>query len=109
MAAAKKMFGTSSYYRVNCESMKSSRVFVVKFVDEKKNLLLKKSLMIFSVALMGRKKSGAVDYGVVRWICCDYGEGIVDQKSIGRKSYVIEKLSRLHLRMKERLPSMKIE
>lgn len=89
--------------------MKSSRVFVVRFVGEEKFSLLKKSLMIFLVAWIGRKKSGRVDYGVVRCICCDYGEGIVDQKSIGRKSYVIEKLSRLHLRMKERLPSMKIE
>ena len=76
---------------------------------ETKFLLLKKSLMIFSVALIGRKKSGGVDFGVVRWICRDYGKGIVDQKSIGRKSYVTKNLSRLHLRMKKRLQSMKIE
>ena len=53
---------TSSNYRVDCDSTKSSKVFVVKFVDEGK--LLKKSSMIFC----------GIDSGVVRWACCGYEE-----------------------------------
>lgn len=34
------MFRTSSYYRVNCESMKSSRMIVVKFVGEENKFII---------------------------------------------------------------------